>query len=287
MKKILLLTFFIFINYTFTFAQCSYTGTPLTSVGTYTFCVDNPGTSNSLTTASTRSGQYALINVVQGFTYRFSVGNVFTGTENLTILNAADNSNFGVGGYASGSLGATITSWASPISGQIKLLLSKDNCVNDNTSGGTMAIVLMAVGNTLDNQASFGTDSWTGHVYNHTDGPPPGGVTSPTSPSSTTSPFLPSNYVGYYNITSETINESFGGNTTCFAVLSNNVNRTNVYSELFSVRYRMRSTRPAGCYLLNVNGDDGVRVYVDGVKVFDQWKQQGNTQYCNNLIYLL
>jgi hypothetical protein len=30
----------------------------------------------------------------------------------------------------------------------------------------------------------------------------------------------------------------------------------------------MRSTRAAGCYLLNVNGDDGIRVYVDGVLVF-------------------
>jgi hypothetical protein len=31
----------------------------------------------------------------------------------------------------------------------------------------------------------------------------------------------------------------------------------------------MRSTRPAGCYILNVNGD-GVRVYVDGVRVLDR-----------------
>nr|WP_254598230.1 T9SS sorting signal type C domain-containing protein [Flavobacterium sp. 7E] len=48
----------------------------------------------------------------------------------------------------------------------------------------------------------------------------------------------------------------------------------------------MRSTRAAGCYFLNVNGDDGVRVYVDGVLVFNKWKQQANTSYCNNLIYL-
>ncbi|MDG2431218.1 T9SS sorting signal type C domain-containing protein, partial [Flavobacterium sp.] len=140
------------------------------------------------------------------------------------------------------------------------------------------------VGNTQDSQTVFGTDKWVGHVYNWTGGVPPGG-TSPNAPSSTT-PFANAEYVGYYNIPTETINENFGGSSNCFNVLSDGVNRTTIHTELFSVRYRMKSTRPAGCYFLNVSGDDGVRVYVDNVLVFNQWRQQGTTYYCNNLIYL-
>lgn len=268
------------------YSQCAYTGTPLTSVGTYTFCIDTPGTTNTITTATTRSGQYALVNVVQGFTYRFAVGNIFSGVnENLTIINAADDSNFGAGGFVSNGNGATITSWTSPISGQIKVLLSSGSCINDNTAGGVLTLTLMAVGNTLDSQTTFGTDSWVGHVYDWTGTAPPGGSSSPISPATTT-PFTAANYVGYYNIGTETINENFGGGANCFQVLSNGSNRTNINTELFSVRYRMRSTRPAGCYILNVNGDDGIRVYVDGVLVFSRWVQQGNTSYCNNLINL-
>jgi hypothetical protein len=47
----------------------------------------------------------------------------------------------------------------------------------------------------------------------------------------------------------------------------------------------MESTKAAGCYILNVNGDDGVRVYVDGVLVL-QMVSTGNTSYCCNLITL-
>ena len=285
MNKKLLILLVLFFNFYLSHAQCAYTGAPLSSVGTYTFCLDN---GNTITTANLKSGQYALVNVVQGFRYSFAVGNVFSGgvDENLTILNAADNANLGAAGFATGNNGASITNWTSTLSGQIKVILSRGACVNDNVIGGSLTLTLLAVGNTQDDQTTFGTNQWVGHVYNHTDGPPPGGTVSPASPSTTTSPFLSANYVGYYNIATETINEGFGGNTVCFPVVSNGTIRTNIYTELFSIRYRMRSTRAAGCYILNVNGDDGVRVYVDGVLVFTKWFQQGNTSYCNNLITL-
>ena len=71
-----------------------------------------------------------------------------------------------------------------------------------------------------------------------------------------------------------------------FPLLSNGINRVNVRTETFAVRYRMNSTK-IGCYFfLSVGGDDGVRVYVDGVLVFNEWKDQATTNYCNNLIYL-
>jgi hypothetical protein len=267
------------------YSQCAYTGTPLTSVGTYTFCIDN---GNTITTPSVRAGQFALVNVVRGFRYRFSVGDAFWffGNENLTILNAADDSPVGVAGFASGGSGATITNWTSTFSGQIKVLLSRGACVNDNTAGGALTLQLLGGSNTLDSQTVFGTGNWVGHVYNYAGGVSPGGFPSPNPLSTTTSPFIDANYVGYYNVATETINETFGGNTACFPLLSGGVNRVTMFADRFAVRYRMRSTRPAGCYILNVNGDDGVRVYVDGALVFDRWVDQGNTSYCNNLINL-
>ena len=47
----------------------------------------------------------------------------------------------------------------------------------------------------------------------------------------------------------------------------------------------MRSTKPAGCYIATIRGDDGVRLYVDNQLVFNEWKQQSGT-YTNVLIYL-
>jgi hypothetical protein len=282
MKKILLLLFIIpfFAN-----GQCNYPASA-TSVGTYTFCIDN---TNTLTTPTVAAGRYALVNVVQGFAYTFSVGNVFSVAPASEIISVYDASNNAGLISSTGVNGASVTNWTATLSGQVKVLLSRGGsapsaCTNDGSAGGALTLTLNNVGNTQDSQTVFGTNQWVGHVYNWTGGVPPGGA-SPSSPSSTT-PFSNAQYVGYYNILTETINESFGGNTNCFNVLSDGVNRTNIHTERFAVRYRMKSTRAAGCYFLNVNGDDGVRVYVDNVLVFNQWKEQGDTPYCNNLIYL-
>lgn len=259
------------------YGQCDYAGAT-SSVGTYTFCIDN---SNTITTANVKAGQYAVVNVVKGFNYTFSVGNLFTGDENLTLFNAADNSNFGATGYKRDANGVTINNWTSPISGKIKVQLSRGSCNNTSSvNEGALTLTLNSIGNTQDSQALSGTNIWVGHVYNWTGGSPPGG-TSPTTPSALNT-FTDANYVGYYNIASETINEDFGGNTVCFPVTSA---ATNIYTEQFAVRYRMLSTKK-GYYFLNVTGDDGVRVYVDGVLVFNEWKEQSPTNYCNNLIYL-
>lgn len=263
-----LVVVFLFFNFIIGYGQCPYTGTPLTSVGTYAFCIDNP-TTNTLTTTSVNAGQYALVDVVKGFKYTFSVGNVFTsGTENLTILEADSNTNVSPTAYVSGASGAKINNWNSTISGQIKVLLSKDACINDGSTGGVLTLQLMSVGNTQDSQTTFGTDNWVGHVYNNNYFSSTG--SSPASPLPATLPFTDANYVGYYTIASETINENFGGATACFPVFTAGVQRTTLYTEVFSVRYRMKSTRVAGCYFLNVGGDDGVRVYVDGVLVYNQ-----------------
>ncbi|HRG18175.1 MAG TPA: hypothetical protein PLP39_03735 [Flavobacterium lutivivi] len=282
MKKVLWFVLFFALKSNLIFSQCAYTGTPLTQAGsTYTFCIDN---SNTITTATVRSGQYVVVNVVKGFNYTFSIGNVFNGgrAENLTILNASTNANVSPAAFSSGTSGTSLT-WTASLTGQIKILLSRGSCANDNATGGTMTLTLNSVGNTQDSQTTFGTNQWVGHVYNWTGTAPPGG-TSPSTPSAT-NPFTSANYVGYYNVNSETISENFGGDYNCFQVYSNGANATNIYTEQYAVRYRMRSTK-VGCYLATFNGDDGIRVYVDGVKVFDEWKEQPPTGYGNVLLYL-
>lgn len=102
-----------------------------------------------------------------------------------------------------------------------------------------------------DNQSTEGANSWIGHVY-------PG-----------------SNFNNYYgNYTeAETFNQSFGGNTNCFTITSNSVPRT-IYTDGFSVRYRMNSTK-SGLYVADLGSDDGSRLTVDGALIYNNWVDQG------------
>jgi hypothetical protein len=271
---LLLMVLFVYISPIVSFGQCTYPTATATSVGTYTFCIDN---SNTITTASVKAGQYALVNVIKGFTYTFSVGDVFSGTnpnEILSIYNDFDNSGLTV---ASGSIGASITGTAIN-SGKVKVLLSRggsapSSCVNDGSTGGTLSLKLISLGNTQDSQTASGTNTWIGHIYNSVAGASP-------------EPFTNANYAGYYTVGSETISEGFGGDAACFPVFSSGTQYASIYTEQFAVRYRMQSTRAAGYYFMNANADDGIRATVDGVTVLSNWTDHANTQYCNNLVYL-
>jgi hypothetical protein len=281
MKNIYTLIFIIFCQF-FANSQCNFSGTPLTQVGTtFSFCIDN---TNTITTSSINSGQYIKLNVVKGFSYTFSVANVFsTFNENITVLNASSNVLIAPTAFSSAASGTSLT-WIATLSGEIKILLSKGSCINDNTVGGVLTLKLNTVGNTQDNSLSFGTDQWIGHVYNWTGTSPPGGFPSSNSiPNG--QPFLAANYVGYYNVPTETINEGFGGNQVCFPVHTNGQQLASIYTEQFAVRYRMKSTK-TGCYLATFTGDDGIRVYVDGIKIFDEWKDQAPAGYGNVLLNL-
>jgi hypothetical protein len=232
------------------FGQCTFPG-GATSIGTYTFCIDN---SNTITTANVNAGQYALLNVVKGYKYTFAVGDVFNAgnDENLTVFDMSNT--ILIGNKA--NTGYTISNWISTISGQVKILLSKGACLNDGSSGGTLSLTLNSLGNTQDSPTAFGTDSWIGHVYN-------------------ANSLLPANYAGYYT-ESESFYQDFSGggaavNNYCFPVLSNSTNLVNIDTDSFSVRYRMRSTKPAGCYVATFKSDDGIRLYVDSVLKYDNW----------------
>jgi hypothetical protein len=266
--RLLLMVLLVSISPLFSYGQCSFTGTT-TSVGTYTFCIDN---SNTITTANVYAGQYAVLNVVKGFNYTFSYPDVF-GTQNITLYNATNTSD---GNHlANGSSTSALSlSWTATFSGQVYILISRGACNNSaNTNFGAITITLNSIGNTQDLQTTSGTNTWVGHIYNSVIGASP-------------VPFTNANYAGYYTINSETINEGFGGDYNCFSLLSNGSQRASIYTEAFAVRYRMQSTRAAGYYFLNANADDGIRITVDGVTVLNDWTDHANIQYCNNLIYL-
>ena len=276
MKKILSLLF-VLSSY-LSYSQCSY---PVanTQASIQTFCVDNPGQSTNVTT---RTDRFVTVNVVQGFQYTFSVGNVYTLDENINVYDGTTNAPIT---SATGATGTSIN-WTATFSGDIKIIVSQGACVHTNTSNVTLTLTLTGVGNTFDTLTTSGTNTWVGHVYNWLGtSPPPGGSTSPATPQNTF-PFQDTNYVGYYNVSSESLSENFGGDNVCFPVLSNGINRTNIRTEVFAVRYRMLSTRPAGCYIISMRGDDGIRLYNDGALVFSEWKQQSPTNYNNVLVYL-
>jgi hypothetical protein len=263
------------------FAQCTYPTANTVTGAVQTHCADTPAV--SITFSNVNTTRFVLQNVVQGFTYSFTVGNVFSSAnENINIYDAVTNANLA---FNTGATGASIASWTATFSGQIKIIVSKDSCDQTDTTLFNITLGLVGIGNTLDNQTNAGTDQWVGHIYNWVGSPPPGG-SSPASPSTTITPFTSANYMGYYNIATEAITEGFGGNTACFPVFSGGAVRANILTTQFGVRYRMTSTRPAGCYIIRVRGDDGVRLYNDGVLVFNQWQQQSPTIYTNVLVYL-
>ena len=78
------------------------------------------------------------------------------------------------------------------------------------------------------------------------------------------------NYVGYFTET-ENFDEGFGGDYNCFAVTSNST--SSIYTEMFSVRFRMNSARK-GLFVVNLGSDDGSRLSVDGTSVYNNWADQ-------------
>jgi hypothetical protein len=102
-----------------------------------------------------------------------------------------------------------------------------------------------------DDQNTSGTNSWIGHVYD--------AINFTT-------------YYGNYTLT-ETFDENFGGATSCFSINSSLGSRF-IHTTSFSVHYRMNSTK-RGLYVVNLGSDDGSRLYVDGILLYNNWADQG------------
>lgn len=112
------------------------------------------------------------------------------------------------------------------------------------------SVVVSPFGNSAGNQNTAGTNSWIGHVY---DG------------------MAFNDYIGYYTET-DTFNQTFGGHPQCFS-LTSGAQTSAIYTETFSVKYRMNSTRK-GLFVVDLGSDDGSRLTVDGTLVYDSWVNQ-------------
>ena len=104
-----------------------------------------------------------------------------------------------------------------------------------------------------DDSTVAATNSWIGHVYDGT------------------------NFNTYYGsfAETETFDENFGADATCFNFTSNLLPRS-IYTETFSVRYRMNSTKK-GLYIVDLGSDDGGRLTVDGTLLCNNWTDQSFT----------
>ena len=272
MMRKLLYSFLLFIFlHVAGFGQCTAYPTSFTpsQIGSdYILCfADNPATYNQTITAR----QYAVINVVRGYSYSFRVNNIWNATQSLSIFDDAAGNTY-LGGASSNSA-ATTVNFIPNFSGKIRVLLLRGTgCSNTtSTTTGTLTITQTTLGNSQETQNEYGTNTWVGHIYNA------GGQTP--------SPFSTANYAGYYNVPSESINENFGGSLACFAVNSNGAQRAQIYTEGFAVRYKMKTTK-SGCYMITMSGDDGIRLFLNGINVFDRWVEQGSTTYSNIIVNL-
>lgn len=83
-------------------------------------------------------------------------------------------------------------------------------------------------------------------------------------------------YVNEGNSASPYFNESFGGNAVNYAT-----NGCTVYTETFSVRYKLTKTFADANYLFTVGGDDGIRLSLDGGStwVINHWNDEPYTTY--------
>jgi len=259
---------------------CSYSDNSLSSVTNVMPCINY--TSRPLTISSTFAcNQYFTLNVIKGLNYQIYSCNNPAPASQLTIAVyqegepslpyiAASASN--TGNSCSALPNNAFVSFTSPITGQVRVLVNNaGDCSSVSPSGLTINVNVNSVSNTQDNQTATATDSWIGHIYDGTN------LGVAYSGSFT-------NYLGYYQQT-ETFNEGFGGNTACFNLNSDGNIRAQVYTESFSVRYRMQSTK-TGLWLANIAADDGVRLSVDGTLIFDRWINQPATSYNNMLVPL-
>ncbi len=115
--------------------------------------------------------------------------------------------------------------------------------------GTSLPVTVNEYAASTGNQTLAGTNSWVGHAYEGT-------------------ALNSSNYAGTFTET-ESFDETFGGNTTCFPITASS-GSSSIYTETFSARFRMNSTKN-GLYTFSLGSDDGSRLYVDGSLIYNNW----------------
>ncbi|WP_281231471.1 T9SS sorting signal type C domain-containing protein [Flavobacterium gelatinilyticum] len=105
-------------------------------------------------------------------------------------------------------------------------------------------------------QTAFGINSWIGYVYKWTGTVPNPAVTA--GPATATNVFIG-------NVTEPRIFDRNIGTGTVRGVTTNICG--SAPADNFFVRYKMQTTTTAGTYNFTIGGDDGVRLYIDGVLI--------------------
>jgi hypothetical protein len=236
----------------------SFTTPSLSTTTTYYVDANNNGC-----TSSSRTAIIATINsdpllptpygssICVGSTATLSASNAIEGekykwynasTGGTLLKTSADNND---NTYTTSVLLATTNYWVS--------ILNPNGCESSRVQ-----ITATFPVQSLDDQTAAGTNSWKGHVYKRLDG-------TASAPSDINA------FSNYYGILleNETFNQAFGGNTNCFTVIASESTRS-IYTEFFAVKFRMNSTN-SGIYLASIGSDDGARLTVDNVKVYDRW----------------
>ena len=217
--------------------------TPVIS-STTTYYVD--ATSNTCTTGS-RTAVLATVNSIPPTPIASNNGPICEeGNLQLTTTNIS-----GATYQWTGPNGFTATG-RTPSRSNVNAAMAGVYTVTASVNGCTSEAATTTVGVNVANlstgdENAAGTESWIGHVYN--------GINFQA-------------YLGTYFEEEEFV-QDFGGNFNCFEVSSGNGNNS-VYSETFSVRYRMTSSLK-GLYSMNLGSDDGSRLSINNVLVYDDW----------------
>ena len=131
----------------------------------------------------------------------------------------------------------------------------------DGTNTLTSNVVTVTINTPQGDETSYGAGSWIGYVYDGADN------------------YSSSEYRGFITET-ETFDENFGGSFTTAAV-----NGCDIYTETFTVRFKMQQTFACGVYDFTIGGDDGVRLSIDGgtTYVIDGYVLQGYRTYTERI----
>jgi len=269
------------------FTSCVYNENTYSNT-LFTPCI-NLGTNVETVTSSFSTHQYFLLNVIKGLNYQVYTCSTPAAALKMTIYEEGNPSGIPIASSFSNSGNTCNTnannvylSFISPISGQVRVLINNlSDCTSTSVSGLTVNVNVSGGSNTEDDKNKAGVDSWVGHIYDGTNSAVAYGGNF-------------SDYLGYYTA-SETFQEGFGtggtwpANTnddaTCFNILSNGNIRAYVKDLTYSVRYRMNSTK-RGLYGVDLTGDDGNRLTVDGSLVYSDWSDHSPRTTSNVLISL-